>query len=127
VAFSEKCESQQSISRRLGVTQSTILRVQNRVRGTGANTRRLEKGYNAAQDRFLRLRTLKQRFVTSSSLSQDFSRRYNIQISQNTLRQRLAEHHLLLFVPATGPLLTTGHRKRRLEFTRDHLNWQEAD
>jgi hypothetical protein len=89
VAFSEKCESQQSISRRLGVTQSTILRVQNRVRGTGANTRRLEKGYNAAQDRFLRLRTLKQRFVTSSSLSQDFSRRYNTQISQNTLKAKI--------------------------------------
>jgi hypothetical protein len=39
----------------------------------------------------------------------------------------LAEHHLLPFVPATGPLLTADHRRRRLEFAREYLNWQEAD
>jgi hypothetical protein len=60
-------------------------------------------------------------------LSQDFSRRYNTQISQNTIRRRLAEHHLLPFVPATGPLLTADHRRRRLESAREHLNWQQAD
>jgi transposase len=49
VAFSEKCESQQSISLRLGVIQSTILRVQNRVRGTGDNTRRLGQGRKRIQ------------------------------------------------------------------------------
>jgi transposase len=49
VAFSEKRESQQFISRRLGVTQSTILKVQNRVKGTGANTRRLGQGRKRIQ------------------------------------------------------------------------------
>jgi hypothetical protein len=33
----------------LGVTQSTILRVRNRVRGTGANTRRLDQGRKGIQ------------------------------------------------------------------------------
>jgi transposase len=49
VAFSGKCESQQSISRRLGITQSTILSVQIRVRGTGGNTRSLGQGRKRIQ------------------------------------------------------------------------------
>jgi hypothetical protein len=78
----------------------------------------------ANQDRFLRLQTLKQRFVTSTSLQEAFSLRYNALISQDTIRRRLAEHQLLPYVPATGPLLTAEHR---LEFAHAHLNWQEAD
>jgi hypothetical protein len=50
--------------------------------------------------------------------------RYNALISQDTIRRRLAEHQLLPYVPATGPLLTAEHR---LEFAHAHLNWQEAD
>jgi hypothetical protein len=78
----------------------------------------------ANQDRFLRLQTLRQRFVTSTSLQEAFSLRYNALISQDTIRRRLAEHQLLPYVPATSPLLTAEHR---LEFAHAHLNWQEAD
>jgi transposase len=64
VAFSEEGESQQSIARCFGVTQSTISRVLNRFREIGANTRRLDQGRkrvtNAAQERFLRIQTLRQ-------------------------------------------------------------------
>jgi hypothetical protein len=78
----------------------------------------------AKQDRFLRLQTLRQRFVTSTSLQEAFSLRYNALISQDTIRRRLAEHQLLPYVPVTGPLLTAEHH---LEFAHAHLNWQEAD
>jgi transposase len=128
VALSEKGRTQQSIAERFGVMQSTISRVINRYLETGINKRRTGKGRKrmttANQDRFLRLQTLRQRFVTSTSLQEAFSLRYNALISQDTIRRRLAEHQLLPYVPATGPLLTAEHR---LEFAHAHLNWQEAD
>jgi transposase len=128
VALSEKGRTQQSIAERFGVMQSTIARVINRYLETGINKRRTGKGRKrmttANQGRFLRLQTLRQRFVTSTSLQEAFSLRYNALISQDTIRRRLAEHQLLPYVPATGPLLTAEHR---LEFAHAHLNWQEAD
>jgi transposase len=54
VSFSEEGGSQLFIARRLGVTKSTILSVQNRFTETGDNTRRLnqcrKRITNAAQD-----------------------------------------------------------------------------
>jgi transposase len=128
VALSEKGRTQQSIAERFSVMQSTISRVINRYLETGINKRRTGKGRKrmttANQDRFLRLQTLRQRFVTSTSLQEAFSLRYNALISQDTIRRRLAEHQLLPYVLATAPLLTAEHR---LEFAHAHLNWQEAD
>jgi transposase len=69
VALSEEGRTQQSIAERFGVMQSTISRVINRYLETGINKRRTGKGRKrmatANQDRFLRLQTLRQRFVTS--------------------------------------------------------------
>jgi transposase len=128
VALSEEGRTQQSIAERFGVMQSTISIVINRYLETGINKRRTGKGRKrmttAKQDRFLRLQTLRQRFVTSTSLQEAFSLRYNALISQDTIRRRLAEHQPLPNVPVTGPLLTAEHR---LEFAHAHLNWQEAD
>jgi transposase len=122
VALSEEGRTQQSIAERFGVMQSTISRVINRYLETGINKRRTVKGRKrmttANQDRFLRLQTLRQRFVTSTSLQEAFSLRYNALISQDTIRRRLAEHQLLPYVPVTGPLLTAEHR---LEFVHAHL------
>jgi hypothetical protein len=106
VALSEEGRTQQS------VMQSTISIVINRYLETGINKRRTGKGRNrmttAKQDRFLRLQTLRQRFVTSTSLQEAFSLRYNALISQDTIRRRLAEHQPLPNVPVTGLLLTAG-------------------
>jgi transposase len=128
VALSEEGRTQQSITERFGVMQPTISRVIIRYLETGINKRRTGKGRKrmttANQDRFFRLQTLRQRFLTSTSLQEAFSLRYNALISRDTIRRRLAEYQLLPYVPATGPLLTAEHR---LEFAHAHLNWQEAD
>jgi transposase len=122
VALSEEGRTQQSIAERFGVMQSTISIVINRYLETGINKRRTGKGRKrmttAKQDRFLRLQT----FVTSTSLQEAFSLRYNALISQDTIRRRLAEHQLLPYVAVTGPHLTAEHR---LEFAHAHINWQE--
>jgi hypothetical protein len=50
--------------------------------------------------------------------------RYQFQISANTLRKRLAEHDLRPRIPARGPQLTAAHRRVRLLFTQNHVDWE---
>jgi hypothetical protein len=50
--------------------------------------------------------------------------RYQFQISANTLRKRLAEHDLRQRIPARGPQLTAAHRRVRLLFTQNHVDWE---
>lgn len=62
------------------------------------------------QDRFLmviRMRTPRQRFVTSTLLQNEFLESYNVRISQNTVRRNLAEADIRLRSAAPGYLLTS--------------------
>jgi transposase len=124
------CEgrSQTFIAQRVGINQSTVSRILRRYRETGGYSRRPGRGKatTADQDRFLRLQELRTRFVTSTILQTRFLERYNTRISQDTVRRRLRETELRPYVPATGPLLTPVHRRARLEFAREHVDWDIA-
>jgi hypothetical protein len=50
--------------------------------------------------------------------------RYQFQISANTVRRRLAEHDLRPRIPARGPHLTAAHRRVRLLFAQNHVDWE---
>jgi hypothetical protein len=56
-------------------------------------------------------------------MQQEISRTYGFRISQDTVRRRLAEADLHPYTPAKGPLLTPDHRRQRLLFANEHLNW----
>jgi hypothetical protein len=59
----------------------------------------------------------------SSFASYDF-RKISIP-NANTVRRRLAEHDLRPRIPARGPqLLTAAHRRVRLLFTQNHVDWE---
>jgi hypothetical protein len=45
-----------------------------------------------------------------------------VMISASTVRRRLKERGLSAKTPATGPRLTGGHRRARLEFARQYVN-----
>lgn len=131
IALVETGLPQVQVALRFGVTQSAISRALTRYRETGTNQRRAGQGRQRMttnnQDRFLRLQALRNRFTTSTALQQEFSRRYNYRISQDTVRRRLAEINLTPYAAATGPLLTVEHRRQRRLFAQEHLNWQDRE
>jgi transposase len=113
------------------LAQSTISRAFNRFRETGTHQRRQGQGTGRIttprQNRFMRLQALRQRFVTSTLVQKEFSRTYGFRISQDAVRRRLAEADLHPYIPARGPLLTPDHRRQRLLFANEHLNWNDND
>lgn len=119
--------SQVHVALRFGVSQSAISRALARYRETGRNGRKIGQGRKRVttiiQDRFLRIQALRTRFTTSTALQQEFSRRYNFRISQDTVRRRLAENNITPRRSATGPLLKIAHRRQRLQFAQEHQNW----
>lgn len=131
VALREEGRSQQYIAERLGAAQSSVSRALRRFRETGEHRRRAGQGRNrvtsARQDRFLRLNALRQRFVTARSLRNQLFETHNVAISVQTTRNRLKEFQLFCRRPARGPRLTAAHRRARLAFAREHVNWQQAD
>jgi hypothetical protein len=52
---------------------------------------------------------------------------YGRRLSQDTVRRRLAEVDLRPYQAAKGTLLTREHRRERLRFTQEHLNYNNAD
>ena len=47
-----------------------------------------------------------------------------VNVSAQTIRDRLHEGGLRAQRPVVGPVLTAQHRGARLAFTREHQNWQ---
>ena len=131
IALHAEGYNQSQLAERFRVVASTISRVLLRYNETGINTRRRGQGRrritNPRQDRFIRLQALRQRFTTSSFIQTEFLERYEFPISQSTVTRRLAENDLKPRRAATGPLLTRRHRRLRLQFAREHLNWQVED
>ncbi|CAH0561705.1 unnamed protein product, partial [Brassicogethes aeneus] len=102
--------SYRRIAERFGVSHTSISRMFQRYMETGGHTRRPGQGRNRAttpaQDRFLRLLTLRQRFVTTRMLQSQLENVEGVQISIETIRQRLRKDNLQPRIPARGPLLT---------------------
>jgi transposase len=51
----------------------------------------------------------------------------DVMISAPTVRRRLKERGLSAKTPATGPRLTGGHRRARLEFAHQYVNWGDNE
>jgi hypothetical protein len=50
-----------------------------------------------------------------------------VMISVSTVRRRLKERGLFAKTPATGPRLTVEHRRARLEFAHQYVNWDDNE
>jgi transposase len=131
VALQEEGFTATYLAQRLHVADSTISRVLSRFRETGCHERRSGKSRKrittARENRFIRLQSLRQRFLTSTYLQQQFVMTYGRRLSQDTVRRRLAEVDLRPYQAAKVPLLTREHRRERLKFAEEHLNWNNAD
>lgn len=122
--------SQRQVARTLGVSPSVINRLWARYLETGNYSRRPGQGRPRAttdrQDRYLRNLALRQRHSTARMLRNDFQVATGVRLSDQTVRNRLHGDSLSARRPATGPVLTVAHRRRRLEFANNHVNWQLA-
>ena len=123
--------SYNAIGLRLGFSHTTISRVVQRFRETNDYNIRPRQGRprvtTVVQDRYIRMRALRERFTTARKLLTQLSAVHNIQPSIDTVRRRLSEHNLCVRVPATGPRLNADHRRARLQFAREHVNWTIED
>jgi len=122
----EAGESQSDIAVVLNVTQSTISRLWSRYQQTGTSRDHPRSGRprvtTVAQDRYIRLRHLRQRFLTASSTTNAIPglRR----ISDQTVRNRLREADIRPRRPARRIILTREHRRQRLLWCRRCRLWR---
>ena len=47
-----------------------------------------------------------------------------VRVSSQTVRNRLHAANLRAYRPTVRPILTLRHRTARLQWARDHVNWQ---
>ena len=121
-------QRQGDVARAFNVSRSTISRLWSRFQATGTPTDRPRSGRpratTAAQDRFIVLRHLRDRFTPASSTAQAI--RNTRRISDQTVRNRLHTAGLRACRPVRGPVLTRRHREARLQWSRQHLHWTIA-
>ncbi|TWW77306.1 hypothetical protein D4764_12G0006960 [Takifugu flavidus] len=61
---------------------------------------------------------------TARALQNDLQQATGVNVSDQTIRNRLHEGGLMARHPVVGPVLTARHRRARLAFAIDHQNWQ---
>ena len=76
------------------------------------------------QDRYLCNMAKRQRFQSVVRLNSDFRTATGVRVSSQTVRNRLHTANLPAYRPAVRPILTLRHRTVRLQWARDHVNWQ---
>jgi transposase len=131
LALLQDGRSQRYVARVLGVNHSTIVRLAQRHQETGSVDRRpgqdRRRVTSVRNDRFLRLTALRTRHCTARLLQSEMLAARDVEISLQTVRNRLREDNIRARVPARAPQLTRQHRVARLAFAREHVNWDIGD
>ena len=109
-------QRQADVAHALNVSQSTISRLWNRFRQSGSTADAPRSGRprvtTPAQDRFIRLRHLRNRFLSAQSTVQALPG--NQRISRQTVRNRIHGAGLRAYRPYQGNVLTRRHRQARM-------------
>ena len=115
------------IGRRLGVTHSVIQRLQTRFLTTGLVAEAPRSGRprmtTPRQDRLIIVNATRRRISTSSDLRADLRAAANLNVSNQTIRNRLHEANMRARRPAVGPNLTQAHRRACTAWCRTHQHW----
>ncbi|CAF4872595.1 unnamed protein product [Pieris macdunnoughi] len=108
IALLEEGRTMRYVGNDLGVAPSFIYRLWKRYRETGEYSRRRGQGRKRKTTR------LQDRYIVNCAL----------QISEQTVRNRLLEANLRSRRPVRAVRLTIQHRQARRQFAQNHANWQ---
>ena len=118
-------QRQADVAHALNVSQSTISRLWNRFRQSGSTADAPRSGRprvtTPAQDRFIRLHHLRNRFLSAQSTVQALPG--NQRISRQTVRNRIHGAGLRAYRPYQGNVLTRRHRQARMLWANQHQAW----
>ena len=119
-----------AIAAQLNVHHSTIIRLRQRFQQTGRTAnrphRRRPRATTPAQDRYIRLVHLRDRFRPATRTADETLGVNNRQISAQTVRNRLREAALHARRPHRGLDLTDARRRNRLAWANTHFRWPLA-
>lgn len=127
IALLESGRSQRYVANRFNVSQSVVSRAWTRYQDTGHYRRRRGQGRrrvtSAREDRNIvnmavRERTISARYIRAQLFQ-------NRPVSNSTIRNRLRQANLRSRNRACVPMLTSAHRRARLEYARTHINWTQ--
>ena len=118
-------QRQADVAHALNVSQSTTSRLWNRFRQSGSTADAPRSGrprvMTPAQDCFIRLRHLRNRFLSAQSTVQALPG--NQRISRQTVRNRIHGAGLRAYRPYQGNVLTRRHRQARMLWANQHQAW----
>ena len=127
IGMLEAGDTQRHVAILFGVSQSVISRLWTRFHGTGTVNERRRSGRplvtSQRQDRYIVTLARRQRFQPAPRLTHEFNVATGLNITPQTLRNRLHDSNLRAYRPAVRPRLLPRHRQARLEFARQHVNW----
>lgn len=118
------------VARRFRVHITTIRRLRQRLQDTGTTADRRRSGRPRVttpnQDRNIRLRHLRNRFLPATQTAAEIRGRNNRRITGQTIRNRLREDGLHARRPLNAPAMTDRHRRNRLNWCRERQAWTRA-
>ena len=127
IAMHQEGIALREIARRLEVSLSVIQRLRDRWRNTGSVAERHRSGRpritTRRQDRSVVLSCLRNRAAPAQSLRGELLAAGNVDVSDQTIRNRLREAGLRSRCPAVRPPLTPDHRVRRRTWAALHRRW----
>lgn len=119
--------SKRYAARAVGVHEATARRAIHKYEQTGSTARRVgssrPRKTSPRDDRFLRLRILRDRSNTAVNVQQDLRQIRGVTISKQTVCRRLNEVNLKARRPAKGPKLLPQHRAARRNFVENYGQW----
>ena len=123
--------SQRRVANVFGVSQNVISRAWNRFQTYGSATQRHAGGRQLAtiprEDRFLVVQARRHPFVNATTLRNEFGNAVGINISTQTVRNRLQQSGLRSRKACIHISLTRLHKQARLDRAQDHSNFTDND
>lgn len=131
IGMLENGARQRHVAEVMGVSQSVVCRAWNRHQTHGSASHRHGGGRvrstTQQDDRFLLISARRHRFVTATTLRNDLRNATVVNISKQTIRNRLREAGLRSRRACIRIPLTQRHRRDRLDWARGHVNWTVND
>ena len=119
-----------NVARTFNVSHTTISRLRDRFQATGSVNDAPRSGRSRsltnADDQYIRLSALRDRFQPATLITSDINRTRNRNVTAQTVRNHLHQSGLHARRPVIDVQLTHNHRRLRLQWTGTHQRWNMA-